>query len=57
MKASLVINSICLLSSLRQKGRLRWEEDSEASAGGMDKGPGGMLGLEERELGGGGWIT
>lgn len=57
MKASLVINSICLLSSLRQKGRLRWEEDSEASARGMDKGPGGMLGLEERELGGGGWIT
>lgn len=41
MKASPVINSICLLSSLRQRRRPRWEEDSESCAkGGKAKGPG-----------------
>lgn len=41
MKASPVINSVSLLSSLRQKRELRWEEDSESCArGGMAKGPG-----------------
>lgn len=41
MKASPVINSICLLSSLRQRRRPRWEEDSESCAkGGRAKGPG-----------------
>lgn len=53
MKASPVINSICLLSSLRQRRRPRWEEDSESCAKGeRAKGP-GMLGLEGRGLGGG----
>lgn len=41
MKASPVINSICLLSSLRQRRRPRWEEDSELCAEGeRAKGPG-----------------
>lgn len=43
MKASPVINSVSLLSSLRQKRELKWEEDSESCArGGMAKGPGGV---------------
>lgn len=50
MKASPVINSICLLSSLRQRGRLRWEKDSEASAGGMAKGPGGCWAWRKENL-------